>query len=246
MYLAKHPESTHGVAIKIFYAHLSERQKRNLASQETLLRDRLKHPYILPVLEVSLQQQPQYVINEYAAGGTLHDRVLSWQPRLLPLQEAITILSQVGEALNSMHLQGIIHRDLKPANILFNEQGEVRLTDFDLAVVLEAGATTKKVDRTGSPPYMAPEQFEGNVSRYSDQYALGCIAYELFTGSKAFSADNYPAIQFKHTFEQPLAPRQLNPDLPAHMEQAILKALAKAPTGRHADVMTFIAALRGS
>jgi serine/threonine-protein kinase len=246
VYLARNLDRAYKVALKIYYTHLSETQKQNLASQETLLRSRLRHPYILPVLEVSLQQQPQYVISEYAAGGALHDRILWWQPHLLPLQEAITILSQAGEALVSIHQQGIVHRDLKPANILFNEQGEVHLADFDLAVVLDAGDDMKRVDRTGSPPYMAPEQFEGIVSRYSDQYALGCIAYELCTGSRPFSADSFVAMQFKHTQEQPLAPRLLNPELPTHIEQAILKALSKKPTERHTDVMAFVRELRGS
>jgi len=81
------------------------------------------------------------------------------------------------------------------------------------------------------------------VSRYSDQYALGCIAYELCTGSRAFDADNFASMQFKHMRGPDLAPRQLNPDLPVHIEQAILKALSREPAERHASVMAFIEAL---
>ena len=96
----------------------------------------------------------------------------------------------------------------------------------------------------GTPPYMAPEQFQGSVSKESDQYALGCIAYELFTGKTPFSATDFFAMGFDHLTKQPVAPTQLNPLLPVHIEQAILKALAKQRGGRHADVKAFIMALQ--
>ncbi len=178
----------------------------------------------------------------------------------------MTILSQVGEALHYAHDQNIVHRDLKPGNILFNAKGEALLADFGIAIVLETAGRTTEADASGTLAYMAPEQFKKIISKKSDQYALvqritssfralrfsiglrprivyehicgilylGCIAYELFTGQRPFAA-------FDEKSQIP--PRQLNPQLPVHIEQAILTAMAKERTERYTDVATFIKAL---
>ena len=93
---------------------------------------------------------------------------------------------------------------------------------------------------------MAPEQFEGIISKQSDQYALGCIAYELFTGRKPFTATSLEIMWYKHAKEDPVAPMQLNSHLPIHIEQAILKAMAKQRHERYTDISDFITALRMS
>jgi serine/threonine protein kinase/uncharacterized membrane protein len=152
---------------------------------------------------------------------------------------------QIGQALHFAHQQQIIHRDLKPANILFNANGHAMLADFGIATLTES-ARTVSADAIGSPPYMAPEQFDGIVSMKSDQYALGCLAYELFTGSRPFQPPVDPtwfAWRHKHLIEVPPAPTQLNSYLAPSIEQALLKALAKDRLHRHADVATFVMAL---
>jgi len=163
----------------------------------------------------------------------------------LPIEEAITILTQVGQALQYVHEQNVVHRDLKPENILFNAKGEAILADFGIAKML-ATIGIRQGTITGTPPYMAPEQFRGTASEEGDQYALGCIAYELFTGRRPFTAPDMVGMMFKHVTEQPIAPRQLNPQLPVHIEQAILTAMAKEREARHVDVAMFIVALRKS
>ncbi len=117
----------------------------------------------------------------------------------MPTEEAVIILSQVGQALQYAHQQNIIHRDLKPENILFNTRGEAVLADFGIAAVL-ASARTRQVGFGGTPAYMAPEQFEGIISTKSDEYALGCIAYELLTGRKPFTIPHpsLKAMWFQH------------------------------------------------
>ncbi len=102
-----------------------------------------------------------------------------------------------------------------------------------------------QVEVEGTPPYMAPEQFRGEVSKKSDQYALGCIAYELLTGRRPFIASDFFAMGYKHVYEQPIPPTKLNPNLPGYMEQAILKAMAKQREDRYADVSAFIASISG-
>jgi HEAT repeat protein len=182
------------------------------------------------------------LVTEYASIGSLRDRLKRLAPGLFPLQESLTILTKIGEALQYSHQKNVVHRDLKPENILFNAKYEPLLADFGIATVLST-LNKNNVTVIGTPAYMAPEQFQGIISRKSDQYALGCIAYELFTGHKPFTASNFAAFMFKHLTENPIAPRQLNPQLPIHIEQAILKSIAKEQGERHTDIFAFISAL---
>ena len=181
---------------------------------------------------------------EYAPNGSLKERIIRQQGKPLPTEEAVIILSQVGQALQYAHQQNIIHRDLKPENILFDTRGEAVLADFGIAAVL-ASARTRQVGFGGTPAYMAPEQFEGIISTKSDQYALGCIAYELLTGRKPFTIPHpsLEAMWFQHARISSVAPRQINPRLPKHVERAILKAMAKQRTDRYADISAFFTAL---
>ena len=232
------------VAIKVLHAHLASKQEYERFLQEARFLEKLRHPHILPIIDASMQDGLPYLIAEYASQGSLKERLERQAPKPLPVEEAITILTQVGQALHFAHQQDIVHRDLKPANILFNARGEALLADFGIAVVLEK---TRRIDTIGTPAYMAPEQFDGEISKKSDQYALGCIAYELFTGHKLFDVpENAPWIAwaYKHKMEPPIPPRKVNPALPQHIEQAILKAMAKDRASRHADVSAFMNALR--
>lgn len=129
-----------------------------------------------------------------------------------------------------------MHRDLKPENILFNAKGEALLADFGIAKMLDT-IGVRQGTIISTPSYMAPEQFRGLASRESDQYALGCIAYELFTGRQPFIAPDMAALMFKHLMEQPVTPRQVNAQLPECIEQAVLKALAKEREGRYEEAL---------
>ena len=180
---------------------------------------------------------------ELASRGSLQDRLEQLHGRPMAIDEALTILKQIGQALQHAHQQNIVHRDLKPGNILFNAKGDALLADFGIAAVL-ATAHTKDMGRGGTPAYMAPEQFEGKVSVKSDQYALGCIAYELVTGKKPFDVENVglEAVWFQHAKVPPVFPANLNPRVPAPIEQAILRAMAKDRANRHSDISVFIMA----
>ncbi len=229
------------VAIKLLHVHLGAQRERDRFIQEARFLKKLTHPHILPIVGAGIHEGSLYLIVEYAPNRSLKDRLKPGKP--LPVEEVVSILSQIGQALQHAHEQNIVHRDLKPANILLNARNEVLLADFGIAVVSEK---TQHVDTSGTPPYMAPEQFQGDVSKKSDQYALGCIAYQLLTGQKPFLLPpdaNWLAWGYKHSTEQPVAPTQLNPQLPEHIEQAILKAMAKERSERHVDVAAFITAL---
>src|SRR6266581_4277331 len=245
VYLARHSVLTNRtVAIKLMLsAPLSSAEKQENFLQEARFLEMLKHPYILPIIDMSFHEDIPYLVTEYASSGSLRDRLNQQLPHVLPMQESLKILLQVGQALQYAHQRQIIHRDLKPENILFNAQGDALLTDFGISTMLST-ASIKNVDNDGTPAYMAPEQFRGTISKESDQYALGCIAYELFTGHTPFTAPDFFALGFKHLMELPLDPTVYTPQLPVHISQAILKALAKDRTNRYPDVWAFINALQ--
>lgn len=232
------------VALKLLHAHLASPEEREQFIQEARLLRKLKHPHILPILDAGTRDGMPYLVTEYASGGSLRDRLKQQQGAPLSIEDALTVITQVGQALYYAHQQNVVHRDLKPGNILFNAKGEALLADFGIAVIL-AMARTRDIGLGGTPAYMAPEQFEGKVSMKSDQYALGCIAYELVTGQRPFVVPNptIEAMWFQHAKVDPVAPTQYNPRLPIHIEQVILKAMAKQRIERHIDVSAFTAAL---
>lgn len=232
------------VAIKLLHTlHLGSLEERENFLREAEFLEELKHPYILPILDVGVDEGCPYLIAEYAANGSLRNRLKQQAPQFLPVHESLTILTQIGQALQYAHEQHIIHRDLKPENILFNVRGDVLLADFGIATMLGT-ASMKYVSSAGTPRYMAPEQFKGNVSKESDQYALGCIAYELFTGSPPFTAPDFFTVGFLHISEPVIPPKQLNSRIPPQIEQAILKALAKQRTDRFPNILAFLNALQ--
>jgi serine/threonine protein kinase len=244
VYLAQHLTLTkRKVAIKILQnTLLNSEEERNAFLQEAHYLEMLQHTNILPILDVGLYDGVPYLMSEYAAGGSLRQRLQQLKGALLPLEQAFQILSQIGQALSYAHQQNIIHRDIKPENILFDAHGNALLADFGLAIVL-ATASAKDVSNAGTPNYMAPEMFRGSVSKESDQYALACIAYELFTGQRVFTAPNPMALMFKHVTEAPVPPRELNSNIPLAVEHALLKALSKQRQDRYSNVDEFIAAL---
>ncbi len=243
VYLARHVHlPRRAVAIKLFQSErIDSAQKQAMFLQEAQLLDMLKHPHILPLIDAGIEHNLPYIVIEYAPHGSLRDRLDRQLHTPLPLEEALIILSQIGQAIQYAHEQQVIHCDLKPENVLFNRRDEALLADFGVAVML-AKVDTRYIAGFGSFAYMAPEQFAGDVSEKSDQYSLGCIAYELFTGHPPFSAFSFRGMREKQITEAPVAPTQLNPQLPEHIEQAILKAMAKDSIDRHADVNAFLTA----
>jgi serine/threonine protein kinase len=231
------------VAIKFINAkYVSSQEECEHFLDEARVLLRLQHPYILPVFDIGEHQGTPYFVIEFAPTGSLRSYLEGQISRQIPVDKALTILSQVGQGLYFAHLQRVVHRDLKPDNILFNARGAAMLADFGIAVEV-ATSTRRNATITGTPPYMAPEQFQGIASVLSDQYALGCIAYELLTGRRPFQASSFAEWASKHSQEMPVPPRQLNPVIPEYIERAILRAMAKERSKRFPDVAAFVAAI---
>lgn len=240
VYLVEHaafPNRT--LALKLMQnAPFTTQEQREQFLREAQTFKILQHPHILPVIDAGIHDNLPYIVSAYAAQGSLRRYLQRQGGKPLPTEEALTILAQVGQALKYAHRHNVIHRNLKPENILFNSRNEVLLTDFGLTST-QAASTSK----TEASSYMAPEQFLGMTNRQTDQYALGCIAYELFTGQRVFTGGDAVSLMQKHIAAQPIPPTQHNPAISPSLEQAILKALARQNHERHIDIDTFLVAL---
>jgi serine/threonine protein kinase len=244
-YLAEHLHLPRTVVIKILHGiHLDSDEEKEQFRQEAHILDMLQDSNIsnvLHLLDFGIEGDVPYMIMEYAEQGSLRMR-MQRRRGPLPLQEALKIIEQVGKGLQSAHDKRIVHRDLKPENILFNAEGEALLADFGIAIVLKT-ASVKRTHIVGTPAYMAPEQFRGEVCKESDQYALACIAYELLTSHKLFEVQDIHAWSHHHLHESPISPCQHNPQIPASVEDALLKALEKDRSKRYRSVSEFVTAL---
>jgi tRNA A-37 threonylcarbamoyl transferase component Bud32 len=212
-----------------------EREAKSLAQ--------LSHPNIVKVIDYGEYENSPYLVMEFLSGGNLKQR----------LQEKVNVHAAVGwlipisHALSYAHHRGVIHRDVKPSNILFTETNEPMLTDFGIAKILEAqtgDSLTGSGVGIGTPEYMAPEQGLGQtVDARTDIYALGIVLYEILTGRRPFQADTPMSIVLKHLNEPLPSPRQFDPTISELAEQILMKALAKKPDDRYADMAAFSAAL---
>ena len=232
------------VAIKILHTYLDLEQDCHRFLQEAHLLEHMHHPHILHIFDVGIENRVPYLVVEFAPNGSLRNLIKQFAPNALPINTSLSILSQISQALEYAHQLNIVHRDLKPENILFDAKGVALLADFGIATQLTTNSV-KHVTVSGTPSYMAPEHFQGSASKKSDQYALGCIAYELFTGQVPFTAPDFFALGFKHLTERAIVPTQLNPTLPINIEDAIMKAMSKQREDRFANIRAFMTALQG-
>src|SRR5947209_10525230 len=160
VYLAQHSVLTNRtVAVKLMLnSPLNSQDEREEFLQEARFLEVLHHPSILPIFDVGIHEGLPYIVSEYATQGSLRHRLQQTSPQLAPMDAALTILSQIGQALHHAHKLNIVHRDLKPENILFNAKGDALLADFGLATSLSS-VSMKSATTAGTPRYMAPEQF---------------------------------------------------------------------------------------
>ncbi len=215
---------------------------------------RLRHPNIVTIHEYGVESRVgAYFVMEHLEGRSL--RVELEQRERLPSEVAVALMRQVCDAVSAAHGAGIVHRDLKPDNI-FLEEGSggtrVKVLDFGIAKLAEGvGRATGDLSAggagLGTPAYMAPEQATGDeVDGRADIYALGCVLYELVTGSPPFTAATSAGITKLHLSSLPRPPREHTPDVPEQLETAILRSLSKDPSERFQTVEDFLSALDAS
>jgi serine/threonine protein kinase/DNA-binding CsgD family transcriptional regulator len=205
---------------------------------------RLSHPNIMMLYDLDQEASWHYLVLEYIPGQDLEARRLEQGGRL-PASEAMPIVQAVLEALAYAHAQGVIHRDIKPQNIMLTPKGQVKVTDFGLALAQDDIRLTQEGTIIGSPFYLAPEMVsDGLADHRTDLYAVGAVLYELLTGRPPFTG-NTPITVLSQVLTTPvLAPRVLEPDIPLTVEAAILKLLAKRPSDRYPSAEEALAALQ--
>jgi len=233
------------VAIKVLRGDLSNDEKFVRRFQrEALSASSLAHPNIVEMYDVGEDDGTYYIVMEYVEGKTL--KQLLKKRGSLTLSEAIDIMSLLTDGMAHAHNSYIIHRDLKPQNIMIKDDGQIKITDFGIAMALNATQLTQTNSVMGSVHYLPPEQASGKgCTIKSDIYSMGIIFYELLSGSLPFRGDNAVEIALKHMKEPLPNLRDENPSIPQSIVNIIKRSTAKNPKNRydtaremHEDLLT--------
>ncbi|RKN44783.1 serine/threonine-protein kinase [Streptomyces hoynatensis] len=200
----------------------------------------LQHRGVTVVHDFGEWEGMLYLVMELLDGRNLSELLAEHRPQPLPVEEVCDIADQVATALAYTHAQGIVHRDLKPANVMRLRDGTVKICDFGIArLAHDIGMTAKLTSvgmAMGTPHYMSPEQIAGiEVDHRSDLYSFGCVLYEIATGAPPFDLGDPWSVLLGHRDTPPEPPRAHRPDLPAELEDLILRLLAKDPAERPQD-----------
>jgi serine/threonine protein kinase/DNA-binding beta-propeller fold protein YncE len=239
------------VALKIMATALARDEAfRQRFIRESRAAAAVDDPHIIPVFGAGEASGVLYIAMRFVRGGDVRTLVDREGP--LPPARAADIIAQAAGALDAAHARGLVHRDVKPANLLLEPRqsvdmpDHVYLSDFGLTKnALSVGGLTAASQFLGTLDYAAPEQIEGRpVDGRTDQYALGCAAFELLTGVPPFSRDNGAAIMYAHLSEPPPSVLQRRRDLPPAVDQVLGRALAKQAQDRYESCLEFAGALR--
>lgn len=207
-----------------------------------ILARKVVHPNICRIFEFGEAQKMQYVVTEFLEGFPL-SQLLGKKTRV-PIADSITIIRQILMALQEVHRMGIVHRDIKPQNIMIGAENRAWIMDFALSRFLDAGRTSKSGSLTGTPYYMAPEQFRGeSVDARSDIYSIGVVFYEMLCGTVPFSGGNLMEIVSAHLKGEPNRLRQLAPEIPVELERIVHEAMQKDAVNRYASAAAMLADL---
>ena len=245
VYLAHDLRHGRDIAIKVLHPDLGAALGGERFLAEIRTTARLQHPHILPLLDSGDAGGLLYYVMPLATGETLRARLE--RERQLPIDDAIRIAREVADALGYAHSAGIVHRDIKPENILL-QGGHALVADFGIALAVQQ-AGGQRMTQTGlslgTPQYMSPEQAMGErtIDARTDIYALGVVTYEMLVGDPPFTGSTVPAIVARVLAERPTPLHTLRDTVPAAVEQATLKALAKLPADRYSTAAEFAAAL---
>ncbi len=233
VYLARHAVLERPLVIKVLHRSLAEDpEMRERFRREAESAARLVHPFICAIADMGTSGHIEYLAMPYYAGGSLADRL--GRQRIIPPAEAASIGVQVACALDYAHRHGIVHRDIKPDNILFDEDGNVALTDFGIATARFHGRLTATGRAMGTPHYMSPEQAMGKlVDGRSDLYAVGLLLYEMLLGQPPFDGEDSYAVGYKHVHEVPVSPDQVDSRIPTILSAIVNKCLAKQAVDRY-------------
>jgi serine/threonine-protein kinase len=235
VYLAQDLSLERKVALKLLAPELSSDEAfRERFLRESRLAASIDHPNVIPIHEAGETDGTLYIVMRYVDGTDLR-RLLAEEAPLEP-ERAIALLSQVAEALDVAHEHGLVHRDVKPANVLIVSRADsehVYLADFGLSREVAAAGSLERSHFAGSADYVAPEQIgRRRLDGRADLYALACVLQECLAGEPPFRRESLITTLFAHVNDDPAPASHSNPNLPAAIDQVLLRALAKEPAER--------------
>jgi serine/threonine protein kinase len=219
-----------------------ERYKR-----EAEIGNRLHHPYVQHLLNTGEKHSEEYLVVEYIKGKTLRTVLEEQAPNPLPVAEAVRITLQICDALAYCHEQGIFHRDIKPENIMIQEDGNIKIIDFGIALLEGARRVTWRglSGTMGTPDYMSPEQLKGERGMAgSDIYAVGVMLYEMLCGHTPFEGENIFAIMNQHVSQDPPSILLKNPQLSPALATVVMRAIRRDQDKRYKSVSDLLYDLR--
>ena len=252
VYLGTHLTLERPVAVKVLHSHIeSEPELLSRFQREAKVIASLRHSNIVQILDFDTHEGHPYIVMEYINGLSFsaYLRHLHEKNQGLSYKQIAHLLKSISSALDYAHSQGVIHRDIKPANILLHSNNgdfildrpvtqntEPIITDFGLVRIAHSGTQTQSGIVSGTPKYMSPEQARGDkVDERTDIYSFGVILYELLAGHLPFDGDSTMTIIYKHINEPP--PPIV--DLPAPLQEVVMRALAKNPDDRYQSAGEF-------
>jgi len=245
VYKAHHPRLDRFVAIKVMHkAFLDDAGFLARFEREAQIVAKLEHPHIVPVYDFDEVEGQPFLVMKIIEGETLK-RVLSRGP--MPLPDITRVMDDIASALTYAHRNGVLHRDIKPSNIVIDANGVPFLTDFGLARVAKAGASTLSADMIlGTPQYISPEQASGQaeLDPRTDVYSLGVILYEMVVGRVPYNSDTPYAVVHDHIYTDLPLPSTINPAVPPQVEAVLVKALAKKPADRYDTAVDMVNAFK--
>ena len=246
VYLAHDLVLDRDVSVKLLRLDLrDDPSTKRRFEREAMAATQLNDPHIVGVYDVGEEHGIQYMVMEYVKGTDLKNYIHDHYP--IPLPQVIDIMEQVLSAVQTAHANGIIHRDLKPQNILIDENKNIKITDFGIAMAASQNSMTQTNSLLGSVHYLSPEQARGSIATpQSDIYSLGIILFELLTGQVPFEGETAVSIALKHFRDEIPSVRKFNPQIPQPLENVVYRATAKHPCDRYHDVEAMAADLQTS
>ncbi|MGJ3767537.1 Stk1 family PASTA domain-containing Ser/Thr kinase [Limosilactobacillus mucosae] len=246
VYLAHDLVLDRDVSVKLLRLDLrDDPSTKRRFEREAMAATQLNDPHIVGVYDVGEEHGIQYMVMEYVKGTDLKNYIHDHYP--IPLPQVIDIMEQVLSAVQTAHANGIIHRDLKPQNILIDENKNIKITDFGIAMAASQNSMTQTNSLLGSVHYLSPEQARGSIATpQSDIYSLGIILFELLTGQVPFEGETAVSIALKHFRDEIPSVRKFNPQIPQPLENVVYRATAKHPCDRYQDVAAMAADLQTS
>ncbi|MFN8523260.1 MAG: serine/threonine-protein kinase [Chloroflexota bacterium] len=191
----------------------------------------LRHPGIVAIYDVGVQDGLHYLVMEFLEGRSL--ATVMEDDRPMDARRAVQLITQVAAALDHAHERGVIHRDVKPANVIVGPDDRATLTDFGIAHAAASERLTVSGGIVGTPVYMSPEQALGQtVDGRADLYSLAVVLYEMLAGAVPFQADSTPAVLMAHAYQDPPSLRLFEPSVAPALDAVLKRALAKDPAQR--------------